>query len=146
MKKWFLALGLLLGMAVAPAEAAKSSEGVLVTVIVLDETGEPIKSAVIRHPEEADRHRVNSVDGKWEGNVLFMPDGTELRFTPGMTLDLEISAAGYMTQVFQYQVRKRRNVVEVRLVAIELDTEQIDEPIITFKQDKPRETLVDVPR
>lgn len=143
MKKLFLAAALLFGGA-GPA-FAKGDEGVPVVVVVQDEAGQPIRTAVVRHPEEADRHRVNSVDGSWEASVLFMPDGTELRFTPGMMLDLEISAPGYMTQVFQYQVRKRRNTVAVKLVAIEMDTEQIEEPIITFKQDKPREVLGDVP-
>lgn len=145
MKRAIWMASLLFGLVGTDAAWAKNSEGVPVKVVVLDEAREPIRSAVVRHPQEADRHRVNSVDGSWEAAVLFMPDGTELRFTPGMMLDLEISAAGYMTQVFQYQVKKRRNTVEVQLVAIEMDTETIEEPIITFKQDKPRETLVDVP-
>ena len=130
-------------LCVAPAFAGGKDEGVQVRVIVLDEAREPIRTAVVRHPEEADRHRVNSVDGSWESNVLFLPDGSELRFTPGMTLDLEISAPGYMTQVFQYQVRKRRNTVEVALLVIEMDDTTIEEPNITFKQDKPRESLTD---
>lgn len=119
--------------------APKADEGVPVKVVVLDEEKKPIPTAVIRHPLEQDRHRVNSVDGSWETNVLYMPDGTELRFTPGMTLDLEISAPGYTTQVFQYQVRKRRNVIEVKLVAIELENDTIEEPMITFGRDEPRE-------
>ena len=119
--------------------APKVEEGVPVKVVVLDEDKKPIPTAVIRHPLEQDRHRVNSVDGSWETSVLYMPDGTELRFTPGMTLDLEISAPGYTTQVFQYQVRKRRNVIEVKLVAIELENDTIEEPMITFGRDEPRE-------
>lgn len=119
--------------------APKAEEGVPVKVVVLDIDKKPIPTAVIRHPLEQDRHRVNSVDGSWETSVLYMPDGTELRFTPGMTLDLEISAPGYTTQVFQYQVRKRRNVIEVKLIAIELENDTIDEPMITFGRDEPRE-------
>lgn len=117
----------------------KEDAGVPVKVVVLDEERKPIPTAVIRHPQEQDRHRVNSVDGSWEASVLYLPDGTELRFTSGMTLDLEISAPGYMTQVFQYQVRKRRNVVEVKLPKIETTTDTIEEPMIEFGRDNPRE-------
>jgi hypothetical protein len=134
--------------AAAPAHAAdkKEVEGVPVRVIVLDADRKPISTAVVRHPQEADRHRVNSVDGSWEASVLYMPDGSELRFTPGMTLELEISAPGYMTQVFQYQVRKRKNVVELSLPKIEMDDASIEDPVISFGRDLPRETTEDTPK
>lgn len=124
----------------AEAKPKKDAEGVLVRVIVLDVERKPVSTAVIRHPQEADRHRVNSVDGSWEGSVLYMPDGSELRFTPGMTLELEISAPGFMTQVFQYQVRKRKNVIELTLPKIEMDDATIEDPVISFGRDLPRET------
>lgn len=123
---------------VSPAFAADDS-GVNVKVIVLDVEKKPVATAVIRHPQEADRHRVNSINGSWEASVLYMPDGSELRFTPGMTLELEISAPGFMTQVFQYQVRKRKNVVEVTLAKIEMDDTTIEEPMVSFGRDEPRE-------
>ena len=130
-----------------PALAApkKNTDGVPVRVIVLDAERKPISTAVIRHPQEADRHRVNSVDGSWEASVLYMPDGSELRFTPGMTLELEISAPGYMTQVFQYQVRKRKNVIELSLPKIEMDDTTIEDPVISFGRDLPRETTLEEP-
>ena len=133
---------LLLSLLSLPA-AAKDKEipAVPVRVVVSDQAGAPIPTAVVRHPQEADRHRVNSVDGSWEGSVLYLPDGSELRFTPGMTLELEISAPGYMTQVFQYQVRKRKNVVEIALPKIELDDTNVEEPVISFGRDDPRETV-----
>lgn len=131
----------LFGVAGARPALAKPKEdsGVPVRVMVLDAERKPIPTAVVRHPQEADRHRVNSVDGSWEASVLYMPDGSELRFTPGMTLELEISAPGYMTQVFQYQVRKRKNVVEIQLPKIEMDDANIEEPMISFGRDEPRE-------
>jgi len=132
-------LGVFAPGAAFAAKPAKEVEGVPVRVIVLDVDRAPISTAVIRHPLEADRHRVNSVDGSWEANVLYMPDGSELRFTPGMTLELEISAPGFMTQVFQYQVRKRKNVVELSLPKIEMDDTTIEEPVISFGRDLPRE-------
>jgi len=139
---FFAVLVALLGMflpGVALAKPTKEAEGVPVRVIVLDVERKPISTAVIRHPQEADRHRVNSVDGSWEASVLYLPDGSVLRFTPGMTLELEISAPGYMTQVFQYQVRKRKNVIELSLPKIEMDDTTIDDPVISFGRDVPRE-------
>jgi hypothetical protein len=138
-----LALFTLVIAFVSSPVAAKDKEvpAVPVRVVVSDQAGAPIPTAVVRHPQEADRHRVNSVDGSWEGSVLYLPDGSELRFTPGMTLELEISAPGYMTQVFQYQVRKRKNVVEIALPKIEMDDTNVEEPVISFGRDDPRETV-----
>lgn len=127
-------------VALTPAASAKTEdEGVPVRVVVRDEAKAPIPTAVVRQPDEADRHRVNAVDGSWEASVLYMPDGTELRFTAGMTLNLEISAPGYTTQVLTYQVRKRRNQIDVTLPKIESDDSQIEEPTISFGRDEPRE-------
>lgn len=140
MRNLFLLLGLIASVGVAEAKPKDPNEGVPVKVIVKDDESKPIPTAVVRHPLEADRHRVNSVDGSWETSVLYLPDGTELRFTPGQTVDLEISAPGYVTQVFQYQIRKRRNVVELKLHKIENEVEQIEEPMITFGRDVPRES------
>jgi hypothetical protein len=135
------AAGLLLGL-LGPglAEAGKKDdEGVPVEVTVLDPEGKPVPTAVIRHPDEADRHRVNSLTGAWEASVLYLPDGTEMHFQPGMTLQLEVSAPGYVTQVIQYEVRKRKNRIEVSLAAMELDSQGIEEPLIQFGRDRPRE-------
>jgi len=124
---------------VSTAEAGKNDEGVPVTIKVLDLTGEPISTAVVRHPEEADRHRVNSITGEWTAPILYLPDGGELIFTPGMTIRLEVSAPGFMTQIIQYDIRKRRNKVEVTLAELAMDDEDVEEPLIQFGRDKPRE-------
>ena len=63
----------------SPALAKSADEGVPVRVVVRDDAKTPIATAVVRHPQEADRHRVNAVDGSWEASVLYMPDGTELQ-------------------------------------------------------------------
>ncbi len=115
-------------------------EGIPVKVIVLDQAGAPIPTAVVRHPKEADRHRVNTFDGSWEANVLYLPDGTELRFVRDMLLDLEVSAPGYVLQAIQYTVRKRKNVVEVRLtpMVLEMTPEGEDDDVnIGFGRDVP---------
>ena len=124
---------------VSPALAKPAEEGVSVRVVVRDDSKTPIATAVVRHPQEADRHRVNAVDGSWEASVLYLPDGSELRFTAGMTLNLEISAPGFTTQVLTYQVRKRRNLIDVTLPKIDTDDSQIEEPTISFGRDEPRE-------
>jgi hypothetical protein len=123
----------------ASAKKGDGSVGTRVNVAVMNEEGEAIPTAVIRHPDEADRHRVNSVDGSWEEEVLYMPDGTELIFEPGLVLFLEISAPGYETQVIQYEVRKRKNFVEVSLAKLIFDDEEIEEPMMSFGRDTPRE-------
>jgi hypothetical protein len=128
------------GRAVLPVAEAKEESGVEVKVYVLNPEGEPISTAVVRHPQEMDRHRVNTQDGSWKATSLYLPDGSELRFTAGMDLDLEVSAPGFQTELIVYQVRKRKNVVQVTLQPIEMIDDSLEEPIITFKQDKPRET------
>lgn len=143
-KHWLsmILLALVAFMALAPRDAlAKKtgSGGVPVQVTVLDEDGKPISTAVVRHPEEADRHRVNAMTGVWEADVLYLPDGSEMVFTPGMSITLEVSAPGYVTQVVQYDIRKRRNRIEVTLVKLVVDETDVDEPLIQFGRDKPRE-------
>ncbi len=130
------------GKAAMPSPAfakAAADDGIPVRVVVHDEQKAPIPTAIIRQPQEADRHRVNAADGSWEASVLYMPDGSELKFTAGMTLNLEISAPGYTTQVLTYQVRKRRNQIDVVLPKITTDDSQIEEPTISFGRDEPRE-------
>jgi hypothetical protein len=138
-----LSLALSLGLAASvTAEAGKKSdEGVNVRITVLDPAEEPIPTAVVRHPDEADRRRVNSVTGVWEDSILYLPDGSELRFVPGMSLQFEISAPGYITQVIQYDVRKRNNKVEIRLEQMEIEEEEIEEPLIQFGRDRPRDVV-----
>lgn len=136
-RHWLLAT--LLSFGSADALAGKATEGVPIQVTVVDVEGKPISTAVVRHPEEADRHRVNSLTGIWEAEILYLPDGSELVFTPGSTLTLEVSAPGYMTQIIQYDIRKRRNRIEVLLPILEVDENDIEEPLIQFGRDKIRE-------
>ena len=119
--------------------SGSSGPGVNVKVKVLDDANKPLATAVIRHPEEDQRHPVNAVDGTWEASVLYLPDGSELVFEPGGRVRLEISAPGFVTQHVEYQVKKRKNSFAVNLKAIELDDEEIEEPVIQFGRDRPRE-------
>jgi hypothetical protein len=131
---------LLVSALIMPAEAKKNSdEGIPITVKVLDVEGDAVPTAVIRHPEEKDPHRVNSITGEWTAPVLYLPDGGELIFTPGMSVRFEISAPGYMTKIIQYDIRKRRNKIEVILAELEMDDDDIEEPVIQFDRDQLRD-------
>ena len=120
------------------ASTKSAGDGVPVKVFVVDPEGKPISTAVVRHPDEADRHRVNAETGHWEGSVLYLPDGSELQFNPGISLQLEVSAPGYMTRVVAYDVKKRRNQFPVELNKMSLKDSDFEEPIIQFGRDKPR--------
>jgi hypothetical protein len=110
-------------LSTAGASFAKDDGGgVPVHVTVLDSGQAPVATAVIRHPKEADRHRVNAATGEWEASVLYLPDGSELIFEPGMTVQFEISAPGFLTQIVEYDVRKRKNNLQVVLEAIDLES------------------------
>lgn len=123
-----------------PALAADDDEGIPVTVRVIDaETSAPIPTAAVRHPVEEERHRVNTETGTWTGSVLYLPDGSELFFTKGMQLELEVSAPGYANQKVAYVVRKRKNVFDVPLtrMTIDMSEEDPEDIMIQFGRDKP---------
>ena len=121
------------------AKKGNKNEGVLLSITVIDEkSSSPIPTAVIKHPEEIDPHRVNEVSGKWQATELFFADGREMPFLPGMTIQLEVSAPNYITNIIQYDVRSRRNNIEVPLVPMDLNTNNIDIPIIPFPRDQER--------
>ena len=94
----------------AQAKKDKKEEGVTVTITVLDEESKtPLSTARILHPLEHIDHQVNSVTGSWKESVLFLTDGTTLYFSPGSSLDLTISAPGYISQEIQLEVKHWRN-------------------------------------
>jgi len=137
MTRLVLGLGVLLSMGCATTRSA--GEGVPVRVYVLGEAdGKPVPTAVVRHPDEADPHRVNAATGHWEGSVLYLPDGSELIFTAGMSIDLEVSAPGYLSKIIRYDIKKRRNHFNVELQQLELEDDVFEEPIIQFGRDKPK--------
>ena len=138
MNKGIFVAALSAGLTIGCATTKSSGEGVPVKVFVVDGEGEAISTAVVRHPSEADRHRVNAETGHWEGSVLYLPDGSELIFKPGLLLELEVSAPGFVTKVISYDVKKRRNQFPVVLDGMSLKDADFEEPIIQFGRDKPR--------
>lgn len=126
--------------ALACAPAWAQEEGIPVTVEVRDAvTSEIVPTAVVRHPDEAERHRVNVENGQWVDKVLYLSDGSELFFTKGMLLSFEVSAPGYMNEPVNYLVRKRKNKIPVFLKPLELSLEDDHEndPSVQFGRDKP---------
>lgn len=132
---------ILVGLLISCATLGKKdpNEGVEVKLRVVDESGGPITTAVVRHPDEADPHRVNSMSGEWNGSVLYLPGGGEIVFQPGMHLRLEVSAPGYLTRVIGYDIQRRKNEFEVTLNALNVDDMDIVQPTLEFGRDKPRE-------
>jgi hypothetical protein len=124
----------------AEAKKQKDGEGVLIEIVVLDgESANPISTAVVKHEKEADSSRVNQLSGKWQAREVFDSDGEEYLFLANQTEQFSISAPGYMTQLIQYDVRRRRNNIEIRLQKMEIDTDTIEPPLIPFGRDQERE-------
>jgi hypothetical protein len=118
---------------------AKKPVGTQLKVLVTDELGEPVALAVVRNSEEADRHHVNSVTGEWETRVLYMETGEEIILEAGMSIELEVSAPGYVSQKVTYLLRKRKNVVEIALQKLDVKegddtTEDVN---VNFGRDRP---------
>ena len=144
--RWFALIASLFVLVVgslAPVRALAEDEGVPVEIRVLDTDGNPIPTAVVRHPQEEERHRVNTVTGTFKANVLYLPTGEELVFSKGMELELEISAPGYISETVRYIIRKRKNVIIVTLNAMDAteDLDELDDPVIQFGRDKPIDGL-----
>jgi len=125
----------------ASVALAQSDPGIEITFVVTDaESEEPVSTAVVRHPEEAERHEVNRDTGTTKISVLYLTDGREVIFEKGMILTFEVSAPGYMINKIQYAVKKRKNVVPVPLTKMnmaDLMGDEDDDPIIQFGRDKP---------
>jgi len=139
-RQLFLVSSLFLATTVLCSEPAQAKKGpISLTVQVEDSIGEPIVSAAVRHPEERERHRVNHVTGAWTTTALYLPGGDILKFDPGMEVEFEVTAPGYVSETIRYIVRKRKNVIEVTLQEMDLaeDREAPEDPIIAFGRDKP---------
>ena len=132
----FMISSLSLVLTLGCATTRSAGEGVPVKVFVRNEEGDPISTAVVRHPQEGERNRVNAATGHWEGSVLYLPDGSELIFEPNTTIELEISAPGYVTKRISYDIKKRRNQFPVALEPMSLKGTDFEEPIIQFGRDK----------
>ena len=118
----------------------KKTEGVEVTFVIMSqETEEPIPTASVRHPKDIESSRVNELSGAWQSSEIYLPDGSVILFMPGTTLQMEISAPGYVTQIVQYDIKKRRNKVPIFLEKMEIDDSDIEMPSIPFGRDKERD-------
>ena len=124
----------------AQAKKKKDSEGVLIEFIILDqETEAPIPTATVRYPGDVESSRVNEISGVWQASEIYLSQGKTVVFRPGETIQMEISAPGYVTQIVKYDIRKRRNKVPVALEKMEIDDSDLDMPSIPFGRDKERQ-------
>jgi hypothetical protein len=124
----------------SPVVAFAADDEVSVSVRVLDPDGQPIPTAVVRNPEERDRHRVNTETGEWGDTRLYLPDGTEVPFQRKTTVKFEISAPGYQNAIVEYFVKRKKNVIEVRLALQPVTpVEEEEEFNIGFGRDRPVE-------
>ena len=128
---------MLMLLAMIQASAA-GPDGTLITVRVLDQQGEPVSTAVVRHREEKVLHRVNTDTGEFSERVLYLEDGEELFIKKGMQLDFEVSAPGYRTKSIQCNVRRRKNVFEVPLQPLYLDPNEEKAEQIEIPMPRPR--------
>lgn len=125
---------------VAPVAQAQQADGIPITFRVLDIEGKPIPTAVIRHPDEMSRHRVNAETGEAPITELYMPDGSQVVFQKGDRIPFEVSAPGYNSVSYIYEVKKRRNLVIATLEKMNIDAlldDEGDDPVIQFGRDKP---------
>lgn len=115
----------------ADAKKAKEGEGVDIEITVLDaEDNTPIPTAVIKHSEVDEPARVNESTGAWKESEVFDARGNAHPFSPGNTEQFSISASGYLTTVVAYDVRKRHNVIEIKLQKMVIDDDDITEDIV----------------
>lgn len=132
--------GLVLTASTGAMAKKDDSPGIMLEIQVIDvESEAPIKTAKVRNPQEKEPHSVNTDDGVWKGDVLYLPDGTEVFFEKGMNLTFEISAPSYTTEKRTYTMRKRNNRIIVPLSKMSLDIDELmeDDPVIQFGRDKP---------
>lgn len=123
---------------------AQVAQGIPVTVVVQDSEGAPVVSAQIRHPDETTKHRVNTEDGSWTAEAVYLQGGVELVFQKKMEVPLEISAPGFINQAISVVVSKKakKNRFVVQLERLDIDMEHAGSdggPSIGFKHDKPRD-------
>lgn len=91
-----------------------------VTVEVLSVSDVPIPQAVVVHPEERERHRVNTQTGRWSETILYMKDGREVPFEKGMEVKFEVSAPGYRNESVVSLIKKKKHLITVRLEQMDL--------------------------
>ena len=125
---------------VADAKKRKPDEGVMVELRVLDKkTKGVVPTATIRYPSDDSFSEVNELTGIWKSTEIYLSDGSVRVFTPGTSLQLEVSAPGYVTQIVQYDIRRWRNRVEIKLEEMQIDDDDLDIPTIPFGRDQEKD-------
>ena len=107
----------------AEAKKKKKGEGVNIVITVLDEQSKkPVSTAKVKHPLEEIAHSVNDVTGVWQDTRILLPDGDMLHFSPGSSVDFQVSAPGYVTKYINYDIQPWKNKVDIYLKKMDLNT------------------------
>ena len=106
---------LLFCASIVASPAAHAERPQILAVTVTDAAGAVVPNAWVRIPETEGRRTVDPTSGIWEASMLYRYDGDPLVFTKGMTLVVTVSAPGYLSQTFEYELRSRRNELPVQL-------------------------------
>jgi len=112
---------------------AKEDEGIPLTVLVVDESGNPIPNAWVRIPDTEGRRRTDPT-GNWTASFVYTYDGAEVYFQRGMVLELTISAPGYASRLARYKMKARRNELTVPLKRIEIEKPEVETDIEWFRR------------
>ncbi|MBW1878630.1 MAG: carboxypeptidase regulatory-like domain-containing protein [Deltaproteobacteria bacterium] len=112
---------------------AKTDEGIPLTVLVVDESGQPIPNAWVRIPDTEGRRRTDP-SGTWTASFVYTYDGAEVFFQRGMVLELTISAPGFASRLARYRVKAHRNELTVPMKRIKFERPEIDAEIVWFKR------------
>ena len=105
----------LVSLALAGAIDVDRIEGFPVTMQVLDDAGNPIPRAYIRHAEEGILHPVNQTTGEWRSEGLYLPTGETQHFHQGDVVRFTVGAPGYLGREVRYRVKGMKHVVPVVL-------------------------------
>lgn len=121
--------GFLLAIAASSSALAAEVKVKPVSITVIDLQGKAIPNAWVRIPETEGRRMVDPATGEWAADMLYRVDGSEMQFVKGTVLDLTISAPGYRAATVMYEIRGRKNELEIRLSPMD------NEPVVDDDND-----------
>jgi hypothetical protein len=141
MIRFFVLLVFSMVTGTASAKKRKADEGVMIELKVTDKKSkEVVPTATIRYPNDDSFSEVNELTGIWKASEIYLSDGSVHIFKPGTSLKLEVSAAGYVTQIVQYDIRRWRNRTIIQLEKMEIDDGDLTIPGIPFGRDQERDS------
>jgi len=119
----FVILGVLLANPAVSGEPKKTKKPTSLTIEVTNSEAQPVPTTLIMFEREQELHRVNKLTGTWEGEALYLPDGTDWVFAKGVSVNLLVTAPGYaVTRQTIELTKKRKNQAAVVIRPLDLST------------------------